>query len=272
MIRAEPVDAKPKSRGISDIAVGRSGLFMIRPTDLRVEPGFNSRVRDFDPDDEEDLALANSVAEYGVRQPLTIYWRDAAPWITDGHRRYGAVMHALSKGAEIPSVPVQSEGQYSTEADRVFSQIVRNTGKPLLPIEQARVFKKLIDLGWDEKNIAIKAGLSRQRVVDLLNLQAAPREVVAMVEAKEISAGLALDEIRAAKGNDAVAVERLETAVTKAKSEGKSRATARHVERKAPDLAKHPAYTAALKRAVEIVRDGGWNDAAEAIEAVMVGE
>jgi ParB/RepB/Spo0J family partition protein len=254
MIRAETIteaEARPKSRGISDIALGRAGLFLISPADLRIQPGLNSRVKDFDPADEEDLALSRSVAEYGVKQPLTIHWREGAAWITDGHRRYGAVMHAIATGAEIKSVPVQSEGQYATEADRVFSQIVRNSGKPLQPIEQARVFKKLIDLGWHEKGIATKAGLTRQRVVDLLNLQAAPREVVAMVEAGEVSATLASQTIKA-EGEGAT--EKLVSAVTTAKAAGKSRATAKHVSRPAPDLTKSVAYQAGLKRAVEIIR------------------
>lgn len=255
MIRVEDVtDPKPKSRGIQDLAVGRVDLFRLNPRDLRIEPHWNSRACDFDPDDAEDIALAKSIAEVGVKQALTVVMKGGVPTITDGHRRLRAALYAMdTMGAEIVSVPVQTEPKHASEADRILSQIVRNSGKPFEPIEKANVFAKLLDLGWDEGIIAAKAGLTRQRVNDLLMLRSGPREVVAMVEAGTISAGLALETIKAAKGNGAAAAETLTKAVSTAKAEGKTRATAKHVERKAPDLTRHPAWKAGMRRAVEIV-------------------
>ena len=94
--------------------------------------------------------------------------------------------------------------------------------------------------------------------------------MVEMVKSGEVSAGLALDEIRAAKGNDAVAIERLETAVTKARSEGKIRATAKHVERPKVEVVSsptgHPAYIAALRWAVGALKTAGYDDAAALIK------
>jgi len=43
------------------------------------------------------------------------------------------------------------------------------------------VFKRLVDLGWDEGDIAKKAGLSRAYIGSLLGLQAAPDEVKQLV-------------------------------------------------------------------------------------------
>ncbi len=86
MIRAELLtDAeKTRSRGIQDMALGRSDLLRMDPRHLHVEAGCNVRVRNFDPTDEEDLALAKSIAENGVRQPLTVYVKNGLPTLTDG--------------------------------------------------------------------------------------------------------------------------------------------------------------------------------------------
>ncbi len=275
MIRAEPADTKPKTRGIQDMAVKRADLFMMDPRKLGIEPGWNSRTNAFDPADPEDIELARSIAEVGVKSAITVYMRAGVPVITDGHRRLAATLYAMDVlGAKIQSVPVQTEGKHANEADRVLSQIVRNSGKPLEPFEKGNVFAKLMDLGWKEGEIAAKVGLTRQRVADLLKLRAAPKPVADMVKAGTISAGLAIDTMRAAKGDDAKATEVLAEAVTKARAAGKDRATAKHVDRAPVDpaakLKAHPAYAAGMKRAAEIVRNSGWNAAADAIEAEIV--
>ena len=275
MIRAEPItaaEAKQK-RGIMDLAPRQGNLYAFDPRLLRIEVGFNARLVDFDPADDEDLALARSIAEVGVKQPLTVYMKDGEPTVTDGHRRLGATLYAMDAlGADIKSVPVQTETKHASATDRAYSPLLRNSNKPLSPIERANQYAKLIGLGHSEGDIAVRIGKSRQHVTDMLALRAAPQAVVDLVQAGEVSATLASQTIKAAKGDSTVATEKLVSAVTAAKAAGKTRATAKHVERKAPDLSKHPAYAAGLKRAVEIVRDGGWAEAAEAVEAVMVGE
>lgn len=214
--------------GIKDIAVGRSDIYKMRPQDIHVRYGWNVRVVDFDPLDIDDLALARSIAENGVKEALTVIWDDGKAFVTNGHRRLAAARYAMETfGAEIKSIPCQTEDRYSSESDHVFSMLVRNSAKPLLPIEQAKVFKKLIDLGWSEADIARRVGKGRQWVGDLLALQAAPSEIVTMVTSGEVSATLAIQTI--AKGRDKAAGV-LSAAVDKAKGEGKSRATARHIE------------------------------------------
>lgn len=253
---AEDTAPKPKKRGLQDLAEGQGNLYAFDPRKLCVEPGWNSRTTSFDPTDEEDIALARSIAEVGVKQPLTAFLRDGQAYITDGHRRLAATLHAMDVlGAEILTVPVQSETKHASDADRVLSQLVRNQGKPLAPIEKANVYAKLIGFGWSEGEIAKKVGASRNYVSDLLKLRAGPQAVVEMVKAGEVSAGLALDTIKAARGNGAAAAETLATGLAKAKAAGKSKLTAKHVERKVPDLSKHPAYAAGLRRAVALASE-----------------
>lgn len=268
MIRAEPIDTKPKSRGIQDMAIGRVDLFRMNPRDLRIEDGWNSRTVDFDPDDAEDIALAKSIAEVGVKQALTVVMKGGAPTITDGHRRLRATLYAMDTlGAEILSVPVQTESKHASEADRVLSQLVRNQGKPLEGIEKGHVYAKLVGFGWSETEIAKKVGASRQHVIDMLALRAGPQAIVEMVQTGEVSATLASQTLKASKGDGAAAAEKLYAGLVKARSEGKTKATAKHVERPAPDLTKSVGYAAGLRRAVEILREAGMTDAAGLVDA-----
>ena len=235
MIRTqERTEADKPKRGIMDLAPRQGNLYAFDPRLLTVEEGWNQRLVTFSPENEEDLALARSIAEVGVKQPLTVYMKDGVPVLTDGHRRLAATLYAMDVlGAEVRSVPVQTETKYASEADRVLSQIVRNSGKPLAPIEKASVFAKLMDLGWSETEIAKKVGLSRQHVVDLLELRAAPRQLVERVESGEVSATLAVATMKSA-GSAEQAAQVIGAAVEKAKAEGRTRATARHVERERP--------------------------------------
>ena len=217
--------------GIQGIATGRSDTFRIDLNDLHVREGWNARDVDFNPNDEDDLALAQSIAEVGIKETMTAIWEDGRAYITNGHRRRAAALYARDVlKAEIKSVPVQTEARYSSEAEHVLSQIVRNAGKPLSPFEKGKVFKKLIDLGWSETEIGQKTGITRTRVVQLLEVQSAPEPVKAMVRSGEVSADLAMKTIRAADGDTGKAVAELAGAIDTAKKAGKTRATAKHVE------------------------------------------
>lgn len=220
-----------KLHGIKELAVGRSDTFRLSLDDIHVRAGWNARECDFDPADEDDLALARSIAENGVRETITAIFEDGKVYVTNGHRRREAALYARDVlGAEIKSVPVQTEARYSSEADHVLSQIVRNAGKPLSPFEKGKVFKRLIDLGWSEDEIGTKTGMTKNRVVQLLTVQAAPEGVKALVRDGSVSTDLALKAVRAADGNGEAAVANLTEAVETAKAAGKTKATAKHLD------------------------------------------
>ncbi len=58
---------------------------------IRPSPENDRLYRAIDPDDPEIVALAESVAEFGVREPIVVT-RDG--WILSGHRRYVAALLA----------------------------------------------------------------------------------------------------------------------------------------------------------------------------------
>lgn len=231
--------------GIKDIALGRSDIYRLAPHDVHVKDGWNSRETN-DPANAEHIDnLARSIAEVGVKESLTVYWEDGKAWISDGHCRHAATLRAMKfYGADIKSIPVKTEDRYTNEADRVFSQIVRNSGKQLTPFEQGKVFVRLLDFGWTEKDIATKSGRSQTWVTECLRLQAQPEAVKSMVRSGVVSASLA-NSVAKQSGGDSETVDTLNHAVETAKAAGKSRATAKHVGRPNP----HAELLAAFGRA-----------------------
>jgi ParB/RepB/Spo0J family partition protein len=210
---------------LKTLAVGRSDMFRINPFNLHIRDGWNSREESVENAEHIDN-LAQSIAEMGVLEPLTCYLDDGKLYITDGHCRLKATYRAIEVyGAEIVSIPVKTEPKGSSEADRLLSQIVRNSGKPLSQLELGSVCKRLQGYGWTVEQIAKKASISLARVGQLLQLHAAPEAIKERINAGEVSATLALNVVRSNSDKDAVAI--IDNAVEKAKSNGKSKATAK---------------------------------------------
>lgn len=206
--------------GLVSIAEGRSDLFRIDPRVLKVREDWNCR-DDYGNIDE----LAASIGAIGVKEPLTVVWQENEAWVTDGHRRLRATLKAIEEGADIKTVPVKSEDRYANDADRLFSQITRNSGKPFTPLENAKVYKKLLDYGWSQADIAKKAGISAGRVSQVLDLLTMPEPVKQLVATGQVSASLAQVTVR--EHNGAKALHILQDAVATAQADGKSRATAK---------------------------------------------
>ena len=217
------------AKSIKEIAQGRSDLYRVSPYDLNVREGWNSR----DERDPENIAhidmLAQSIAEVGVKESLTVKFADGKLYLTDGHCRRAAAIMAIEKyGADKDMlVPVKTEARDASEADMVFSQIVRNSGKPLTPFEQGKVFKRLIELGWETINIARQAGFSKKHVDNLLTLHEAPEPLKEHVRKGEVSATMATQAIQKNRGDVEAAAADVDEAVKKAKAAGKEKATAK---------------------------------------------
>lgn len=254
---------------IKQIAKGRSDLYRVSINDLAVKEGWNSRILD-DPENIEHIdMLAKSIAEEGVKQPLTVYMEDGKLYIEDGHCRYFAVQKAITD-YDAPAdllIPVRMGEKDATEADRIFSQILRNSGKPLSPLEMASVFKRLVDLGWSDSEIARKAGVTRVYVGHLITLIEAPKEIIALVRSGLISATLAIETIKEYGDR---ATELLKAAVALAIEKGKTKATKKHVKEVAGEDKKVEAESESQDDASEAVEndaEGEGGDSANTEEA-----
>jgi ParB family chromosome partitioning protein len=238
---------EPKT-GLKSIAEGRSDIFRVDPRKLKIKEGWNSR--DFsNPDNIEHVdMLAQSIAQIGVKEPLTVYWEDGQAWVSDGESRLRGVMRAIQNyKADIKTIPVKTEDRYANEADRLFSQQIRNAGKPFTPMEQSKLFKRLLDLGWAQKDIAAKSGISASRVSQLLDLLTMPEPIKRMVTQGQVTATMAVAAIK--EHNPNKAVEILNDAIVTAKSEGRTRA----LPKDSSDIKRTP--TAIMKDALTYIKD-----------------
>jgi ParB/RepB/Spo0J family partition protein len=101
-----------------------------------------------DPDPEQprldvDAELADSIAQHGVLQPIQVRPSPVDGdrfMIVDGERRWRGAVAAKAK-----TIPAQITLEVEDVADRLVRQIVRNEGKPLTAIEEARAYKRIID-------------------------------------------------------------------------------------------------------------------------------
>lgn len=254
--------------GIQGLAEGRSDLFRLNPDLIQIEEGWNAR--DFeDPDNVAHVeALAESIREVGVKEPLTVYMRDGAPVLTNGESRLRAVRLLQSQGVEIASVPVQTEPKHSSEADRLASQILRNSGRPFTVLEQCQVFVRLLDYGMTERDIATRAGMTIERVRQIVSLNQAPAATKKLVKQGRVSATVVQRVI--AKSKSAADInEKVKAAVAKAESEGKKKAGPRHIAATSkPKAADVEFDDGDIRRAVEMISNGAVSTGLE----ILVGK
>ncbi len=212
--------------GIKEISTERKDIFMVDPDKLIEDPSWNVRVRT--PELKAHIRwLADSIKDQGVKEPLTIWMNNGVPTVSNGHCRLLAVKIAKGEGSEIKTVPVRLEERYSSEGDRILSLIIRNSGKPLEPLETAEVVKRLRNFGWSNKEIASKTGYSLAQIGNFLNMSSWGQDLKKPIEEGKVSASLMQDEVRE-KGQEGAA-----RAVDGAlKKTGKKRVTRRDVSRK----------------------------------------
>lgn len=215
-----------KKGGLASLSTGRKDIHSIDPRKIEIMDGWNCRDINDAETKEHIERLALSIAEIGVQEPITVWWDSNTAWVTDGHCRLWATKLAIERGIDIKSIPCKSESR-GNDADRLFSQIVRNSGKPFSAMENAKVYKRLLDLGWQQVEIAKKAGISNARVSQILDLLSMPEPIKKMVTNGEVSASLATKTL--AEHNPQKATQVLQDAVVSAKAEGKTKALPKHV-------------------------------------------
>ena len=202
----------------------RSEYYQIDPRKLQIRADWNSR--DFsDPSNMEHVEeLAKSIAEIGVREPLKAYLDGDTAFVTNGECRLRAVMMLIERGVDIKAVPVLAEDKNGNDADRLFTQFISNSGKPFGPIENARLFKRLMDMGWQQQEIAKKTGFSGGRVSQLLELLRLPLVLQKFIIEGKASASMVLQVWKKHNEDTALAVAELSGAVAVAAEQGRKRA------------------------------------------------
>jgi hypothetical protein len=185
----EQHNAANDKSGIKGLMTGRSDTFVVSFFDLHIEADWNSR----DLSNPENLAhiewLSHNIPENGQKEAIEVRVEGNKLWVRDGHCRYFGMALAMKRdGWKCEGVKVVTTERGSDKTDHVLSQILRNSGKRLSPIETAVAYQKLIRLGMTAEKVALKVTKSVAAVNASLTLLEADPEVKALVVAGKVSA------------------------------------------------------------------------------------
>ena len=149
----------------------------------KVEPNPDQPRRDFD--EEELQALADSISEHGIIQPLTVRELNSGYYqIIAGERRWRAAR--LANLSEVPVVVIEADDKKAME----LALIENLQRQDLNPVEEALGYKSLMeDYGMTQEDAAKRVGKSRPAVTNALRLLNLGDEVLEKVRNGQLSAG-----------------------------------------------------------------------------------
>jgi ParB family transcriptional regulator, chromosome partitioning protein len=136
-------------------------------------------------DDDTIAALAASIREVGILQPLVVRRAgDGRYELIAGERRLRA-----AKAAGLASVPIVLRD--SEDADLLREALIENIHREdLNPIEQAEAFRALLEeLGLKQEALADRVGVSRSHIANTIRLLALPLDVQQLLADDKITAG-----------------------------------------------------------------------------------
>lgn len=172
-----------------DVLFGASGLDEENESELlilpisKVEPRIDQPREYFDQQALQELA--DSIAQYGLIQPITVRKLETGYYqIIAGERRWRA-----SRLAGLKEVPVRViEADDRTTAELALVENLQR--EDLNPIEEAKGYKTLIEeFGLTQEEAAKSVGRSRPSITNALRLLSLSPKVLEMVEKNELSAG-----------------------------------------------------------------------------------
>lgn len=159
----------------------------------RVEPNPYQPRREFDED--RLRALAESIRQYGVLQPLVVTRKEVERPDGGLESRYeliaGERRLRASKLVGLREIPVVIRAGEETDSMKLELAIIENLQREdLNAIDRAKAFQQLaVDFGLAHTEIAAKVGRSREYVSNSIRLLALPKEVQQAVVDKDISEG-----------------------------------------------------------------------------------
>ena len=159
---------------------GDNLVSMIDMTELDRNP--DQPRREFDPASLQ--ALADSMKEAGVLQPLLVVAKGGRYQIVAGERRFRAAR--MAGLTEVPCIV-----RNFTEEEQMEAALIENIQREdLNPMEEAAAIRQLMDAcDYTQEQAAKRLGKSRPAVANLLRLLSLPEKVQDYVKEGKLSAG-----------------------------------------------------------------------------------
>lgn len=150
----------------------------------KIEPGKGQPRKNFDKEKIE--ALAESIKEHGIIQPLIVNKENGIYYIIAGERRWRA-----AKVAGIKKIPVIEKSATSKEIMELA--IIENVQREdLNPVEEAEAYERLIkEYEMTQEQVSSMVGKSRSAVANTLRLLNLSKKIRKSLISGEISAGQA---------------------------------------------------------------------------------
>ena len=217
-----------------DMSHGKLEAYKIDPRMVEIREGFNFRDTTT-PEAQAHIAwLAESIAERGVDEPITVENTGEKLYLVAGECRLLALRKLWDAGNEVYVPTFSYKGD---EAAVLAKSLVENGSLPPSLLEFGRAAERLMVFGWDWKRIAacvpphlkLKGKKAEKYVKDAVELQQAPiavKEAVAHgveVEGENVAVSPSL-AVHATRKSREKAPEIIKEAAVKAKAAGKKEA------------------------------------------------
>ena len=149
----------------------------------RVEPNPDQPRQDFDQEELE--ALAESIRQHGILQPLTVRETGQGYYqIIAGERRWRAAR--LAELTEVPAIVVEADNKKAME----LALIENLQRQDLNSVEEALGYQSLMnEFGLTQEEAAARVGKSRPAVANSLRLLTLPEAVLEMLREGSLTAG-----------------------------------------------------------------------------------
>ena len=161
----------------------------------KIEPGKGQPRKNFDKEKIE--ALAESIKEHGIIQPLIVNKENGIYYIIAGERRWRA-----AKVAGIKKIPVIEKSATSKEIMELA--IIENVQREdLNPVEEAEAYERLMkEYEMTQEQVSSMVGKSRSAVANTLRLLNLSKKIRKSLISGEISAGQARPILAVEKAAD----------------------------------------------------------------------
>ncbi len=171
--------------GLDTLFIDNTNDIQVKKTlrTAEIEPNRDQPRKTFS--DEAIAALADSIREHGILQPILVRPMDTGGYqIVAGERRWRA-----ARMLGLDEVPVNIKELSDMEAMQIA--IIENLQRENLnPVEEAAGYNELIEkFGMTQDKVAKMVGRSRSAVANSVRLLSLPDRVIKMLENGDISAG-----------------------------------------------------------------------------------